>query len=409
MNAALVAPMFAEAWSALLANRLRSLLTMLGMIIGVAAVILMLAIGGGVQKEVSASISGLGSNLLVITAGSGRAGGIFGGAGTGATLRIEDAEAIAALPDVVAASPSTGVPAQVVAGPTNWATSVNGVTPSWFIVNEWQASEGRIFSEREERAGARVAVIGQTVAEKLFGARAAVGELIRAKGVTFTVIGVLDKRGQGFGGQDRDDQIVVPLTSATRLLQANEFRGTIRNISVSIASAEALEPATDDIIRLLRRQHRLQPGEQDDFTVANLTSITDTLNVATRAVSLLLAAIGSISLVVGGIGIMNIMLVSVTERTREIGIRMAIGASRAAIRIQFLLEALMLSLIGCGIGVLAGTSLAAVVDNFISFRTEITTTSVLVAFAVSASIGIFFGWWPATRAARLSPIEALRS
>jgi putative ABC transport system permease protein len=369
----------------------------------------MLAIGGGVQREVSASISGLGSNLLVITAGSGRAGGIFGGAGTGATLKIDDAKAIATLPNVVAASPSTGVPAQVVAGPTNWATTVNGVTPSWFVVNEWQASEGRIFTEREDRAGARVAVIGQTVAEKLFGARSALDQLIRVKGVTFTVIGVLETRGQGFGGQDRDDQIVVPLTSSTRLLQANEFRGTIRNISVSIASADALEPATDDIIRLLRRLHRLEPGEQDDFQVANLTAITDTLTVATKAVSLLLAAIGSISLVVGGIGIMNIMLVSVTERTREIGIRMAIGASRAAIRLQFLMEALMLSLIGCGIGVLLGTSLATLADNFIGFKTEITLAAVLVAFAVSAAIGIFFGWWPATRAAKLSPIEALRS
>ena len=409
MNTALLTPMFAEAWSALLANRLRSVLTMLGMIIGVSAVILMLAIGGGVQKEVSSSISGLGSNLLVITAGTSRHGGIVSGAGSGATLTLEDAEAIAVLPDVVASSPSTGVMAQVVAGPTNWATSVNGVTPAWFIVNEWQASDGRVFSEREERAGARVAVIGQTVAEKLFGARAPVGEYIRVKGVTFAVIGVLDKRGQGFGGQDRDDQIVVPLTSSTRLLQANEIRGTIRNISVSVASAEALEPVTDDIIRLLRRQHRLIPGEQDDFTVANLTSITDTLNIATRAVSLLLAAIGSISLVVGGIGIMNIMLVSVTERTREIGIRMAIGASRAAIRVQFLMEALMLSLIGCGIGVLVGTSLSKLVNAFISFETEVSLVSVLVAFAVSASIGIFFGWWPATRAARLSPIEALRS
>jgi putative ABC transport system permease protein len=409
MTSPLFAAMFAEAWGALLANRLRSLLTMLGMIIGVSAVILMLAIGGGVQREVSASISGLGSNLLIITAGSGRSGGIFGGAGTGATLKIDDAEAIATLPNVIAAAPSTAVPAQVVAGPTNWATNVSGVTPSWFVVNEWQASEGRIFTEREDRAGARVAVIGQTVAEKLFGARDAQGQLIRIKGVTFTVIGVLDRRGQGFGGQDRDDQIAVPLTSSTRLLQANEFRGTIRNISVSIASAEALEPATDDIIRLLRRLHRLRPGEQDDFQVANLTAITDTLTVATKAVSLLLAAIGSISLVVGGIGIMNIMLVSVTERTREIGIRMAIGASRAAIRLQFLMEALMLSLIGCGIGVLLGTSLATLADNFIGFQTEITPAAVLVAFAVSAAIGIFFGWWPANRAARLSPIEALRS
>ncbi len=405
----MIGPMLAEAWSALVANRLRSLLTMLGMIIGVSAVILMLAIGGGVQKQVSDSISGLGSNLLIVTAGGGRQGGVFGGAGTGASLRIEDAEAIAALPDVVAASPSTAVPAQVVAGPTNWATNVTGASPAWFRVNEWPVEDGRAFNEREDRAGARVAVIGQTVGEKLFGARAPTGEQLRIKGVSFTVIGVLEKRGQGFGGQDRDDQIVVPLTSAQRLLQANAFRGTIRTVSVSVASADALEPVTDDIVRLLRRLHNLREGEQDDFQVANLTAITDTLSTATTAVSLLLAAIGSISLVVGGIGIMNIMLVSVTERTREIGIRMAIGASRGAVRLQFLMEALMLSLIGCGIGVLLGTSLATLADNFIGFETEIAPASVGIAFAVSATIGIFFGWWPATRAARLSPIEALRS
>jgi putative ABC transport system permease protein len=401
--------MLFEAWSALIANRLRSLLTMLGMIIGVAAVILMLAIGGGVQKQVADSISGLGSNLLIVTAGAGRSGGVFGGAGSGASLRIDDADAIAALPGVVAAAPSTAIPAQVVAGPNNWATNVTGASPSWFIVNEWPVEDGRAFNEREDRAGARVAVIGQTVAEKLFGARAATGEQMRIKGVSFTIIGILETRGQGFGGQDRDDQIIVPLTSAQRLLQANAFRGTIRTVSVSVETADALEPAIDDITRLLRRRHNLSPGEVDDFQVANLTAITDTLSTATKAVSLLLAAIGSISLVVGGIGIMNIMLVSVTERTREIGIRMAIGAPRRAIRLQFLLEALMLSLIGCSIGVLTGTSLAKAADNFIGFETEITAAAVLTAFAVSATIGIFFGWWPATRAAKLSPIEALRS
>ncbi len=405
----MISAMLAEAWSALVANRLRSLLTMLGMIIGVSAVILMLAIGGGVQKQVADSISGLGSNLLIVTAGAGRTGGVFGGAGTGASLRIDDAEAIAALPNIVAASPSTGIPAQVVAGPGNWATNVTGASPSWFIVNEWPVTDGRAFNEREDRAGARVAVIGLTVAEKLFGARAPTGQQLRIKGVSFTVIGVLDKRGQGFGGQDRDDQVIVPLTSAQRLLQANAFRGTIRTVSVSVAASDALEPAIDDITRTLRRRHNLRPGEVDDFQVANLTAITDTLSTATTAVSLLLAAIGSISLIVGGIGIMNIMLVSVTERTREIGIRMAIGASRSAIRLQFLMEALMLSLIGCTIGVILGTTLAKTADAFIGFETEIGAPAILTAFAVSATIGIFFGWWPATRAAKLSPIEALRS
>ncbi|WP_310496366.1 ABC transporter permease [Sandarakinorhabdus sp.] len=405
----MIATMLAEAWGALIANRLRSMLTMLGMIIGVAAVILMLAIGGGVQKEVQKSISGLGSNLLIVTAGAGRQGGIFGGAGSGASLRIEDADAIAGLPDVKAAAPSTSLPAQAVAGPANWATNVTGSTPAYFLVNEWQAGDGRIFTDREERAGARVAVLGQSVADKLFGANDPIGQMVRVRGISFTVIGLLEKRGQGFGGQDRDDVIVVPLTSALRLLGGNFFRRSIRTVSVSVASAEALDGVQDDITTLLRRTHRLRSGEVDDFQVANLTAITDTLSTTTRAISLLLAAIGSISLVVGGIGIMNIMLVSVTERTREIGIRMAIGASRAAVRLQFLLEALMLSLIGCGIGVALGAGIAFALSGVIGFDTDVTVFAVTIAFAVSASIGIFFGWWPATRAAKLSPIEALRS
>ncbi len=405
----MIATMLAEAWSALIANRLRSVLTMLGMIIGVAAVILMLAIGGGVQKQVSESIAGLGSNLLIVTAGSGRSGPLSGGAGSGATLRIDDADRIAEIDNVVAAAPSTNVPAQVVAGPVNWATQVTGSVPAYFLVNEWTVGDGRTFTEREERAGARVAVLGQTVADKLFGASDPLGQTIRAKGVSLRVIGIMEKRGQGFGGQDRDDVIIVPLTTALRLLQGNAFRRSIRSISVSVASAEALDQVERDITYLLRRTHRLKVSDDDDFSVANLTAITDTLSTTTAAISLLLAAIGSISLVVGGIGIMNIMLVSVTERTREIGIRMAIGASRAAVRLQFLLEALMLSLIGCGIGVAVGTGLAMLAGKFIGFDTAVTLFAISIAFAVSASIGIFFGWWPATRAAKLSPIEALRS
>ena len=405
----MIATMLAEAWSALIANRLRSVLTMLGMIIGVAAVILMLAIGGGVQKQVSDSIAGLGSNLLIVTAGSGRSGPLSGGAGSGATLRIDDADRIAEIDNVVAAAPSTNVAAQVVAGPINWATQVTGSVPAYFLVNEWTVGDGRTFTEREERAGARVAVLGQTVADKLFGASDPLGQTIRAKGVSMRVIGIMEKRGQGFGGQDRDDVIIVPLTTALRLLQGNAFRRSIRSISVSVASADALDQVERDITYMLRRTHRLKSNDEDDFSVANLTAITDTLSTTTAAISLLLAAIGSISLVVGGIGIMNIMLVSVTERTREIGIRMAIGASRAAVRLQFLLEALMLSLIGCGIGVAAGTGLSMLAGKATGFETPVTLFAVSVAFAVSASIGIFFGWWPATRAAKLSPIEALRS
>ena len=401
--------MLAEAWSALVANRLRSALTMLGMIIGVAAVILMLAIGGGVQKEVQGAISGLGSNMLIVTAGSGRQGGFMSGAGTGATLRLDDADAIARLKNVVAAAPSTQLAAQVVAGAANWATSITGSTTAYFVVQDWRPDTGRAFSDMEDRAAARVALIGHTVADHLFGANDPMGASVRIKGTSFTVIGVMAKRGQGFGGIDRDDVIIVPLTTALRQLQGNAFRRSIRAISVGVDDAANLDAVSDRIGTLLRRVHRIDPGTPDDFTVNNLTAVTDTLSTTTTAISLLLAAIGSISLIVGGIGIMNIMLVSVTERTREIGIRMAIGASRSAIRLQFLLEALMLSLLGCGVGVALGTGLATLASGFMPFEASVTATAVTVAFAVSATIGIFFGWYPATRAAKLSPIEALRS
>ncbi|WP_419816475.1 ABC transporter permease [Glacieibacterium sp.] len=405
----MIEAMLAEAWSALVANRLRSALTMLGMIIGVAAVILMLAIGGGVQKEVASSIAGLGSNMLIVTAGSGRQGGFMGGAGTGATLRLEDADLIQRLDHVVAVAPSTSLSAQVVAGPNNWATQITGAPPSWFTVQDWRPAEGRTYSDMEERAAARVALIGQSVADNLFGANDPMGQSVRIKGTSFSIIGIMAKRGQGFGGMDRDDIIVVPLTTALRQLQGNFFRRSIRTMSVSVDASENLDDVQQHATEALRRAHKLDRATPDDFTVTNLTAVTDTLSTTTAAISALLAAIGSISLVVGGIGIMNIMLVSVTERTREIGIRMAIGASRAAIRLQFLLEALMLSLLGCSIGVLIGTGGATAVSGVIGFDTSVTLFAVLVAFGVSATIGVFFGWYPATRAAKLSPIEALRS
>jgi putative ABC transport system permease protein len=403
--------MLAEAWGALVANRLRSILTMLGMIIGVAAVILMLAIGSGVQAYIEKQISSLGSNLLIVSSGAARTGGGFAqGAGTAPTLTLDDAAAIGALPGVVAAAPQSGFATQVVAGPANWLTQVATSTPSWFEVQDWFPDEGRPFTEMENRQAARVAVIGRTVADELFGANDPLGRQIRVRGVTFTVIGVLPTRGQGIGGSNRDDTVVLPLNSAQRLVQGGGvFRRSVRTVSVSVATPEAMAPTEEAIAQLLRRRHGLSPGQADDFTVTNITAVGDTFSETTAAISLLLGAIGGISLVVGGIGIMNIMLVSVTERTREIGIRMAIGASRGAVRLQFLLEALMLSLVGCLAGVMIGTGLALFVSGLLPFPTVITPLSVAISFAISAAIGIFFGWWPATRAAKLSPIEALRS
>jgi putative ABC transport system permease protein len=407
----MIGPMLAEAVSALSANRLRSGLTMLGMIIGVAAVILMLSIGSGVQKQVSTSIAALGSNLLIVNSGAARtSGGFSQGAGSRPTLTIDDADAIAKLPQVVAAAPQNSFPSQVVAGPINWATTITTSTPAWFVVQSWFPEEGRAFSAMEERQAARVAVIGQTTARELFGASDPLGQMIRVRGVSFRVIGILPTRGQGIGGVDRDDVVVLPLTSALRLVQGGgAFRRFVRTISVSVETPEAM-PATEQAITdLLRRRHGLSQRQENDFSITNLTAVGQTFEETTGAISLLLGAIGGISLVVGGIGIMNIMLVSVTERTREIGIRMAIGAPRAAVRLQFLLEALMLSLVGCLAGVLIGTGLSILVSGFLPFPTVISPLSVVMAFAISAAIGIFFGWWPANRAARLSPIEALRS
>ncbi|MGQ5702469.1 ABC transporter permease [Sandaracinobacteroides sp. A072] len=403
--------MLAEAWAALIANRLRSGLTMLGMIIGVAAVILMLAIGSGVQGYIERQISSLGSNLIIVSSGAARSGGGFAqGIGTAPTLTLDDAEAIGALSSVVSAAPQTGFATQVVAGPENWLTQVVASTPAWFEVQDWFPEQGRAFTAMEERQAARVAVIGQTVADELFGANDPLGRRIRVRGTSFTVIGVLPVRGQGIGGVSRDDTIVLPLNSAQRQVQGpGAFRRSVRTVSLSVETQEAM-PQTEEAIRqLLRRRHRLAPADADDFTITNITAVGDTFSQTTSAISLLLGAIGGISLLVGGIGIMNIMLVSVTERTREIGIRMAIGASRAAIRLQFMMEALVLSLAGCLAGVLFGTGAALVAGNFLPFPTVITASSVVISFLISAGIGIFFGWWPATRAARLSPIEALRS
>jgi putative ABC transport system permease protein len=407
----MIGPMLAEAVSALAANRLRSGLTMLGMIIGVAAVILMLAIGNGVQDQVSRSISALGSNLLIVQSGAARTGGGFSqGAASRPTLTLEDTDAIARLPAVIAAAPTSSFAAQVVAGPSNWLTQVTTSTPAWFAVQGWFPEVGRAFTAAEERQAARVAVIGRTTARELFGANDPIGKQIRVRGVTFKVIGILPARGQGIGGVDRDDVVVLPLTASLRLVQGGgAFRRHVRSISVAVETPEAMAETEAAIEAMLRRRHGLGAREENDFSITNLTAVGQTFQETTGAISLLLGSIGGISLVVGGIGIMNIMLVSVTERTREIGIRMAIGAPRAAVRLQFLLEALMLSLVGCLAGVLIGIGLALAVSPLLPFRTVISPASVVAAFLISAAVGVFFGWYPANRAAKLSPIEALRS
>ncbi len=397
------------AWHALIAHRMRSFLTMLGMVIGVAAVILMLAIGQGAQVMVRGAIESMGSNLFIIMSGATSSGGARIASGSAPTLTLEDADAIRELKDIVAAAPVTPGGAQLIYGGVNWSTSVYGTTPDYAVVRDWGVAAGSFFNEADVRSGARVAVIGDVVASELFGDDDPIGKILRIKQAPFEVIGVLAAKGQSLDGRDQDDTVMVPFSSAQQKIFSNSLRNRARFIMVQAVSEKSMDAAETTINELLRSRHRIQAGQDDDFTVRNLTAIAETAASTTRIMSLLLGAIAAISLVVGGIGIMNIMLVSVTERTREIGIRMAIGARRRDVLWQFLIEALTLSLIGCGIGLLLGISGAWLVGSLAGLPVEVTAVSVLLAVGVSFLIGVFFGFYPARRAAGLDPIEALRT
>jgi putative ABC transport system permease protein len=399
---------FAEALRALGINRLRTGLTMLGMIIGVLAVVLMLAVGQGAQSSVNRSVASMGSNMLIILSGSTSAGGLRMGAGSTPTLTLADGEAMGKLPSVKLVAPSFPGNAQAAYGVNNWGTQVMGVTPEFFAVREWEIDDGEIFNDADVRAQNRVTVLGSTVVTNLFGDELAVGKTIRIKGSPFTVVGVLTAKGQSLDGRDQDDTILVPITTAQNKLFGNRFPGTVRFISVQAQSAELMSEAEADINQLLRQRHRIQPGAEDDFSVRNLTAVAEAASGTARALSLMLGAIGSISLIVGGIGIMNIMLVSVTERTREIGIRLAIGARKRDILLQFLIEALMICVIGGLLGVAFGVLGAYVVSTTLGMEVELSSSAMLLAFGVAAGTGIFFGFYPALRAAGLRPVEALR-
>ena len=404
----MIMPMLGEAWHAMGANRMRTFLTMLGMVIGVGAVILMLAIGQGAQFQVEQSIASMGSNLFIVQSGSSTSGGIRLGAGAASTLTIGDAQAIGELPNVAAVAPMAPGTAQMVYGSNNWSTAVIGTTPSYLDVREWKLSSGFPFSATDVRSATRVGLIGQTVATNLFGDEDPVGKTMRIKQSPFTVVGVLSPKGQSLDGRDQDDTVLVPVTTAQRKLFGSQFQGMIRLMMVQGASKEVMNAAERDMNQLLRQRHHLQEGTDSDFTVRNLTAVANAAAQTAQVMSLMLGAIASISLLVGGIGIMNIMLVSVTERTREIGIRMAIGARQSDILMQFLLEALMISIVGAIIGVARGVGGAVLVNVLADTAVVITGQSVLMAFLVAAGIGIFFGFYPANKAAQLKPIDALR-
>ncbi len=394
---------------ALRVNKMRSGLTMLGMIIGVGAVIAMLAVGTGARQKIAEQISSMGSNLIMVLSGASTSGGIRMGAGTQPTLSLGDADAVGReCPSVQAVAPILGGTAQVVYGNQNWSTSVTGTSPNMLIVREWSLSSGRSFTEDDVKSATKVCLIGQTIVDNLFGSIDPLGQVIRIKKIPFTVAGVLEAKGQSPNGQDQDDTIFIPITTAQKKLFGTSFPGSIRLMTVKARSAEDLAKAEKEITDLLRQRHRLSAKQENDFTVRNLTQILQTAEQSTKVMTILLGAIASVSLVVGGIGIMNIMLVSVTERTREIGIRMAVGAKTWDIRLQFIIEALTLSMIGGVIGIIIGITVSKVLSNLAGWSIVVSPFSVLLSFGFSGLVGIFFGFYPAYKASLLDPIEALR-
>ena len=399
------------ALGAIQANVLRSVLTALGIIIGVAAVIVMISVGAGAQKQVDDVIKKLGSNLVIVVPGTTTSGGARGARGSRRTLTEDDAIAIQnEVPTVKVSAPTVRGSGQIIFGNQNWSTVIRGVTPDYGQAREWEIADGRWFSNDEVRSAAKVALIGETVSESLFGNDNPVGQIIRIKRVPFTVIGTLVGKGETPMGNDMDDVVFIPLTTAKkRTLGGRRVSGRLVGVVfVKSNSAEVVDDTIRDMTKLLRLRHKIRPGQPNDFFVRNLSSILEARANSSRVMNLLLAAVASISLIVGGIGIMNSMLVSVTERTREIGLRMAVGAKGRDILLQFLIEAGTLSLIGGGIGIvfgLCGSYIIAMIGNSPAI---VQPYSIFLAFGFAAAVGVFFGFYPARKAARLDPIEALR-
>jgi putative ABC transport system permease protein len=397
------------ALNSLRVNVLRSILAMLGVVIGVGAVIVMVALGMGARELIGERIRSMGSNLIYVTPGASKQGGAHMGAGSVHTLTARDCEAILNhCPSVRAASPVWGQLTQVIAGNRNWRVQVSGVSGDYFLARDWQIGSGRLFSAQEERAGSKVCVIGTTVAEKLMGDADPIGKDVRIQNVPFRIVGLLDSRGKSPGGDDQDDAVFVPLAAAHSRLFGTPFKDEVKYIVVQAESEESIAHATDEMTELLAKRHRIASGADFDFTVKSLTDVMRASEESLKVLTILLGSIASISLLVGGIGVMNIMLVSVTERTREIGIRMAVGAKSFDIIGQFLAEACALTMLGGLTGIILGIVSAYIFAQATSWPVLVSPISVGGAFSVSAAIGVFFGFYPAFRASRLNPIDALR-
>ncbi len=388
-------------------NKLRSFLTMLGIVIGVAAVIAMLAIGQGAQNMINSQIASLGTNLLMIFPGAFTAGGVRSEAGTASRLSEDDAVAIKAqCPAVMYSTPMARTSAQVKAGGQNWRTSIYGAYPTYIKVRDWDLESGVCYTDADERGATKVCLLGQTVITNIFGAGAnPVGQIIRIKNLPFTVVGTLIGKGQNAGGQDQDDCIIAPFSTIQKKLLGATYAG---NLLASAVSIDQVEEARQEVNQVLKDRRKGSQGDGVDYTIRTQTDISNAANQTAQTLSILLASIAMVSLLVGGIGIMNIMLVSVTERTREIGIRMAVGAKGRDVLLQFLVEALVLSFLGGILGMIAGAGVSWIISKSQGWPISISAFSLLLGFGFSAATGIFFGWYPARKAASLNPIDALR-
>lgn len=390
-------------------NKMRSMLTSLGIIIGVSAVIIMLAVGSGASKKIAADMESMGSNLLMIRSASAKSGGVRMGAGSRPTLTLKDAEAIESKArGVLAVAPYSSEGKQLTYGNQNWSTTVGGTTMPYFMIRNYEIESGRGFLREDNKNSTKVAILGQTVATELFGDVDPINKTIRIGNIPFKVIGLLKSKGSSGMGQDQDDLVFIPITTAQRKVFGTDFPGTVNMITVKAQNEEALTVAQEDITDLLKTRHNIGKNQDNDFEIRNLAEMQETIKSTTKTMSLLLGAIAGVSLIVGGIGIMNIMLVSVTERTKEIGIRMAIGAKASDIRVQFLIESFLLSMVGGLVGVLIGIAGAHLMHALAGMNIAITAQSIVLSLGFSAGIGIGFGYYPAYKASLLNPIDALR-